>query len=175
MPLLEFLFILHYSHSCSRPKWSFWVSFDLKIACCFLVCGLSYWLEGFSVDKQHSWNHAFWCCFYFTLVRSFFFLFFFFSDFDDALIVIINYKGLINSYLVQAFADAYSTLENELICLPSSDDLNALPPCKLLPKIIPSIDHVVDPCTSSWTVCWLKSRILDSAVCLPYNSEIQLR
>ncbi|CAI9103614.1 OLC1v1002131C1 [Oldenlandia corymbosa var. corymbosa] len=42
---------------------------------------------------------------------------------------------------IKAFADAYSTLENELICLPSNDDLNVLPPCKLLPKIIPSIDH----------------------------------
>ncbi|XP_027112980.1 uncharacterized protein [Coffea arabica] len=40
---------------------------------------------------------------------------------------------------IKAFADAYSTLENELTCLPNSDELNTKLACKLLPKIIPSI------------------------------------
>lgn len=43
---------------------------------------------------------------------------------------------------MQAFADAYSTLENVLTSLPNNDDLNSGPTCKLLPKIIPSIGHV---------------------------------
>ncbi|OVA19044.1 PAP/25A-associated [Macleaya cordata] len=39
--------------------------------------------------------------------------------------------------MVQAFADAYSILENELTCLPSNGDTSTSPPYRLLPKIIP--------------------------------------
>lgn len=40
---------------------------------------------------------------------------------------------------IKAFADAYSTLENELSCLAIAGDANINPQCCLLPKIIPSI------------------------------------
>ncbi|KAL3537010.1 hypothetical protein ACH5RR_000376 [Cinchona calisaya] len=43
---------------------------------------------------------------------------------------------------IKAFADAYSTLENELTCLPQNDDLNPKSTCNLLPKIISSIAKV---------------------------------
>ncbi|XP_052192225.1 uncharacterized protein LOC127801296 isoform X2 [Diospyros lotus] len=41
--------------------------------------------------------------------------------------------------LLQAFADAYSTLESELKCLPNTGESTARPVYNLLPKIIPSI------------------------------------
>ncbi|KAG8363403.1 hypothetical protein BUALT_Bualt19G0018700 [Buddleja alternifolia] len=44
---------------------------------------------------------------------------------------------------IKAFADAYALLENEVTLLPDDDDNNAKPMCKLLPKIIPSIGHLV--------------------------------
>lgn len=45
---------------------------------------------------------------------------------------------------MQAFADAYTVLENELSHLsPSDDDSFEKDPGKLLPKIIPSINHVL--------------------------------
>lgn len=40
---------------------------------------------------------------------------------------------------IKAFADAYSTLENEIPSLPSNDESNAVPQVKLLPRIVPSI------------------------------------
>nr|DAD18506.1 TPA_asm: hypothetical protein HUJ06_019969 [Nelumbo nucifera] len=40
---------------------------------------------------------------------------------------------------IKAFADAYSTLENELTCLPSDSDSRTRQSYKLLPKIIPSL------------------------------------
>ncbi|XP_075094308.1 uncharacterized protein LOC107762184 isoform X1 [Nicotiana tabacum] len=40
---------------------------------------------------------------------------------------------------IKAFADAYSTLENEIPSLPSNDESNSVPQVKLLPRIIPSI------------------------------------
>ncbi|CAO2834833.1 unnamed protein product [Amaranthus hypochondriacus] len=40
---------------------------------------------------------------------------------------------------IKAFADAYSTLENELVYLANEIDVNASQQCQLLPKIIPSI------------------------------------
>ncbi|XP_042503580.1 uncharacterized protein LOC122080793 isoform X3 [Macadamia integrifolia] len=43
---------------------------------------------------------------------------------------------------IKAFADAYSTLENELTSLPNNGDPSARPSYKLLPKIVPSIHHV---------------------------------
>lgn len=39
-------------------------------------------------------------------------------------------------FLMQAFADAYSILENELSCIPNNGNSSA---CKLLPKIVSSI------------------------------------
>lgn len=42
--------------------------------------------------------------------------------------------------MMQAFSDAYSILESELAGLPTDGDSNTQPPCRLLPKIIPSID-----------------------------------
>ncbi|XP_043718931.1 uncharacterized protein LOC122666894 [Telopea speciosissima] len=43
---------------------------------------------------------------------------------------------------IKAFADAYSSLENELTSLPSNGDPSARPSYRLLPKIVPSIHHV---------------------------------
>ncbi|XP_055817502.1 uncharacterized protein LOC129886714 isoform X2 [Solanum dulcamara] len=40
---------------------------------------------------------------------------------------------------IKAFADAYSTLENEIPSLPSNDESDSVPQVKLLPKIVPSI------------------------------------
>ncbi|XP_060218892.1 uncharacterized protein LOC132645746 isoform X1 [Lycium barbarum] len=40
---------------------------------------------------------------------------------------------------IKAFADAYSTLENEIPSLPNNDESNTAPQVKLLPRIIPSI------------------------------------
>ncbi|CAL5381431.1 unnamed protein product [Camellia sinensis] len=40
---------------------------------------------------------------------------------------------------IKAFADAYSTLENELTCLPNNGESSTRPVYNLLPKIIPSI------------------------------------
>ncbi|KAF5952916.1 hypothetical protein HYC85_010860 [Camellia sinensis] len=42
----------------------------------------------------------------------------------------------------RAFADAYSTLENELTCLPNNGESSARPVYNLLPKIIPSIEII---------------------------------
>lgn len=44
--------------------------------------------------------------------------------------------------MVQAFADAYSMLQSELMCFPDDETL-ARPPCGLLPKIVPSIGHLM--------------------------------
>lgn len=44
---------------------------------------------------------------------------------------------------MQAFADAYAMLENELTCLHNDDGTDVMPTCKLLPKLIPSIGHLV--------------------------------
>ncbi|KAL3833107.1 hypothetical protein ACJIZ3_007843 [Penstemon smallii] len=46
---------------------------------------------------------------------------------------------------IKAFADAYAMLENEFTCLPGGDETDAKSNCKLLPKIIPSIGHLVGP------------------------------
>ncbi|KAF5180217.1 Non-canonical poly(A) RNA polymerase protein Trf4-1 [Thalictrum thalictroides] len=43
---------------------------------------------------------------------------------------------------IKAFADAYSILENELGCLPCTDDQTSSPSYRLLQKVIPSIVHV---------------------------------
>lgn len=43
---------------------------------------------------------------------------------------------------IKAFADAYAMLENELTCL-ENDGTDAKPTSKLLPKLIPSIGHLV--------------------------------
>ncbi|KAF5470038.1 hypothetical protein F2P56_010588 [Juglans regia] len=43
---------------------------------------------------------------------------------------------------IKAFSEAYSVLENELTCIPDYGDACSMPPCRLLPKIIPSIDLV---------------------------------
>ncbi|XP_030966510.1 uncharacterized protein LOC115987155 isoform X5 [Quercus lobata] len=41
---------------------------------------------------------------------------------------------------IKAFSEAYSVLENELMCIPDYGDTCSRPPYRLLPKIIPSID-----------------------------------
>ncbi|XP_062174305.1 uncharacterized protein LOC133879662 isoform X3 [Alnus glutinosa] len=43
---------------------------------------------------------------------------------------------------IKAFSEAYSVLENELTCIPEYGDTCPRSPCRLLPKIIPSIDLV---------------------------------
>lgn len=44
---------------------------------------------------------------------------------------------------MQAFADAYAMLEDELTCLDNDGINDAKPISKLLPKLIPSIGHLV--------------------------------
>ncbi|XVE76922.1 hypothetical protein DITRI_Ditri13aG0019400 [Diplodiscus trichospermus] len=43
---------------------------------------------------------------------------------------------------IKAFSEAYSILENELACMPSNSDSFSNPPCRLLQKIIPSINLI---------------------------------
>ncbi|XP_020553321.1 uncharacterized protein LOC105173333 isoform X1 [Sesamum indicum] len=44
---------------------------------------------------------------------------------------------------IKAFADAYAMLENELTCLHNEENPDVQPTCQLLPKLIPSIGHLV--------------------------------
>ena len=60
------------------------------------------------------------------------------NDFCDFFLVLLYL--ILKCIMFQAFSEAYSVLENELMCIPDYGDTCSRPPYRLLPKIIPSID-----------------------------------